>query len=508
VFGGLLPDLLGLSCGWLQTRELVTMRRVSKHWAAASRTPAAWVSSHWQCQSGFPEERNIGYCSEDDYEKFNPWQRLADEIIPAAPHLRSLLLPFHADWDHFYDVNDAAVPSLRLLESLTWRHEPMSGALTAAMPWLRHVGRREVDTDGNGSYEVTAEELAAACALPNLVSFRGDGLNNAPHPLRVFSLAPSASTSLRILRLPNTELGDLTAAELSRFLVLEELSLEADHYSHSHKDTVAFLRATTAAPALRLLSVGGISSAGAMELPRFTDAHAEALLSAPAFLARLEWLELGESAFSATAWRRLLCACSALLVLRTNDGEAPPLTQEQWLAEEAAEQAAPAPAGVPVAAPAAAAAAAHAAAPAEGPDAPVGDSALLGALLSAPAALRRRLLHVSSHQWSHERGHARPSLAALQLERRLPCVLVDTRARRGVPGAEELAQLEWLPPELADARTAAALPFGWRDLWDAPLQQLRALKLRLGLPLLPVEQLPELRPALFPEPCPSVDTGC
>jgi hypothetical protein len=281
---------------------------------------------------------------------------------------------------------------------------------------------------------------------------------------------------------------------------------------------------------------------------------------------QLEYLCCGLSAFNERSFREFLRRARSLLVLRleterrleaTNDEGVPTqssaLISEQWAEAQADEQADSERAAVRegVALPSlpkpAAAPLDRAAEQAAMKSIPPCSHLLLGALLTAPASLRRQLLLsvCSPRSWSAQLRRRFPLASILTLEDE--CALkVDTDAQEEdgeeeedeseggewvepplcpalqeaialherTETEEEAAALCWLPREdplpAGRCRPPSALPLlrqlGHAD--DPVFVLLRALKSAADVPLTDSEQLYNLRRAAFPLLPEWIDTGC
>jgi hypothetical protein len=208
-YSHLVGDLICIVCTYLDTRELLDLRAVHPHWSRFSRLSRSWSSSSWYRDGKY-----------DD-----PWLGLTS-LAASAPHLRSLILPFHGPaWTAELSAQrDPALAQLHALEHIVFRHQPV--ALPSSLVNLRHIEVQEIDPDEDGAIELSPREFDAILQRRGLISFRAVGRTCSRTMLERASQSVSAADSLIILHLPRHGLNPITAAVMERFRVLEELNLD------------------------------------------------------------------------------------------------------------------------------------------------------------------------------------------------------------------------------------------------------------------------------------------
>ena len=316
-YAALPPDLLISSFAWLDSRDLLSLRAVCHSWGAASRSDRAWSSSHWQVSNHQP------------YHAF-----LSSLASPShLPFLRSLTLPI--DTYATAEVKAqmyAGIKSLTKLERIAWRHWVIPPAMLSALPSLRHCEVQEVDCDGQGNDDFSAEEIAQLCKVAHLKSFRGQTLPLAERIAEALSQAPCAA-GLISLRLPGTCLRPFTRDLFPPLSSLEELEVElwsgGDWESDGPPQDLSHLSSLRS---LRVLSFGSVDRAMLESLAT--------RMPAQDWSAGIESLSFGESidagrqsdgGAAARCIRAIAQSCSRLRVLHCAwhiDTQA--ATQQRW----------------------------------------------------------------------------------------------------------------------------------------------------------------------------------
>ena len=286
----LVGDLISVVCSFLSARDgLLHLRHVSKHWSHYSRLPASWRSSHWEVDSFHHRQLSWARQSESTLEEY------LRALSSGMPYLRSLGLPLgepHASGATAADYSSIA--PLLLLDRLVFRNEHVDGALCARLPSLRIV--EIADLRGYSRLKVSSADVAAIDAIPSLEAFIAQEHQSKSHDLvAALSHTRTFAQRARALVLPGM---DATFDCLHRFARLEELHL----HTINGATQSSWL---SQAESIRILSIA------------LTSACMDALLAAPAFCARLEYLKLdsGAELISPLKFARLAGLCSALVGL-------------------------------------------------------------------------------------------------------------------------------------------------------------------------------------------------